>query len=310
MKADIDLEEFLRLRVELVAGRVRQKRPLVCAIAVNGTRRWFELEHLEKEQPAEAYLEAMTTLQINLGRMFFEHGVHTLLMPVFGPDLIERGEAYMQMAAEGMARLATHPQLLDFYKTCQVQVRFYGDYRSALAPTPYSDLSGLFDQLTERTRPRAQRRLLYGVFAHDPTQTVAQLSIQFFQQYQRVPTQQELVEAYYGEAVPPVDLFIGFGPFCAFDMPLLSSSETDLYFTVSPTPYLTPQALRRILYDHLYVRHRDDHLDYATLSIEDWQQMRAFYRANADLVAGVGMVDDHGIWYSHLPMLPVQPGTH
>ena len=66
------------------------------------------------------------------------------------------------------------------------------------------------------------------------------------------------------KTLPPVELFIGFDKFTVFDMPLLTTGEEDLYFSVSPSPYMTIRQLRAILYDHLYVR-RTPEPDYTTL---------------------------------------------
>jgi hypothetical protein len=287
------------LSVEEVARIVSNKGPLVCAVAVNGTRRWFTLEYPDCQHPEQTYLDAMTELQVKLCQMFFDHGVDTLVMPVFGPDLLDRGEDYTQMAMEGLMRLATHPQLTEFYKAQQVRVNFYGDYRAHLQHLPEAaELFAALDAVVAQTRSYSRRRLFYGVFAHDGTQTVAQLAIEFYQQHQRAPTQVELIERYYGEPLSAVNLFVGFDTFCAFDMPLLSTAETDLYFTVSPTPYLTPHGVRHILYDHLFAR-RAAPVDYSQMKPEAWQRMCAFYRGHGDVVAGVGSVDENGIWYSH-----------
>jgi hypothetical protein len=229
--------------------------------------------------------------------MLFERGIDTLLSPVFGPDLLERGEQYMAMAAEGLAQLATHPDFVAFYRQHQVRVRFYGDYRGFLDGTPYAYLVDHFDQVTEQTLAHDRHRLFFGVCAQDATETVAKLAVQCYVTRGRVPTKRMLVESYYGEFVEPVDMFIGFGKFCAFDMPLLETGEQDLYFTVSPSPYLTSTQLDAILYDHLYSR-REAETDYSAMSAEDWEQMKALYQANAGKTLGVGAQSKHGgFWY-------------
>ena len=100
---------------------------------------------------------------------------------------------------------------------------------------------------------------------------------------------------YYGEYVEPVDLFVGFDKFCLFDMPLVTTGNEDLYFTISPSPYLSKRQLRDILYDHLYSR-RDGEPDYAAMEPDDWSWMKSFYTANLDRTLGVGI--KHGrTWY-------------
>jgi tuberculosinol/isotuberculosinol synthase len=227
--------------------------------------------------------------------LFFEHGVDTLVTPIFGPDLLERGESYAKMATEGLALLATQPEFLDFYETYQVRVRFYGDYRSFFDSTPYAYLPEMFDEVTARTLLHDRHRLLFGVCAHDATETIADLSVQYHAEHGRVPDKRTLVSVYYGEYVEPADLFIGFDKLCVFDMPLLATGSEDLYFTVSPSPYLSAGQLRSILYDHIYAR-RGAEPEYSTLEPDEWKLMKDFYQANRNKTLGIG-VRCGQIWY-------------
>jgi len=295
----MDLDRFLALTPSEVARLVRADGPKTCVFPINGTRRWFLLEHplLPGQDVMTTYLDVAGKRHVELYRLFFDHGLDTLLTPVFGPDLLERGQDYMQMAVEGLARLATHPDFVDFYETYQVGVRFYGDHRKYLAATPFAHLSDLFDEVVDRTRLHDHHRLFFGVFAHDATETVARLAVDHYLQQGAVPDKDTLIRLYYGEPVPPVSLFIGFDKFCVFDMPLLATGEEDLYFTTSPSPYMDQRQLRHILYDHLYAR-RAAEPDYATLGSEAWAGMRAFYRANRERTLGVGtLAGPGGIWY-------------
>jgi len=174
-------------------------------------------------------------------------------------------------------------------------VRFYGDYDRYLKGTPGEELIDLFDQLTHQTAGNNRCRLLFGVFGHDAAETIGAISVRYFQQHHRLPDKSTLVERYYGEYIPPVSLFIGFDRFSAFDMPLVATGSEDLYFTVSPSPYLTERQLRCILYDHLYAR-RVKEPDYETLPVEAIERMRAFYKMNFERTLGVGFVRDR-FWY-------------
>lgn len=295
----MDLEAFLALPREAVAQIARERGPLVCAFPINGTRRWFLLEYPPETWTAgdflTAYLQASVKRQIELFRLFFDHGIDTLMMPLFGPDLLERGEGYMAMSAMALRQLAEDPIFLDFYREYGLRVRFYGDYRRYLGGTPYASLIDTFEHVSQATAHHERGRLLFGVFGNDPAETVAELSVKYYSQRQRLPDKHTLVELYYGEYIPPVSLFIGFDRFSAFDMPLIATGSEDLYFTVSPSSYLSERQLRGILYDHLFAR-RSPEPDYETLSPEAIQRMRAFYLANQDHTLGVGCVRD-GFWY-------------
>jgi tuberculosinol/isotuberculosinol synthase len=292
----MNLETFQELSTAEVARLARQSGPKVCVFPINGTRRWFMLEHAP--QPEEdwntAYLQAAIHSHIELYQLLFDHGLDTLLTPCFGPDILERGQDYMGMAAQGLGCLASHPDFLEFYDTCQVRVRFYGDYRRYFGATPYAYLIDIFDQVTEGTAHHDQHRLFFGLFANDATQTIAELAVAYHAQHGHIPDRRTLVELYYGEYVEPVDLFIGFDKCAAFDMPLLATGFEDLYFTVCPSPYLDGRQLRAILYDHLYARRGEP--EYSALAPGDWSFMADFYRTNRGRTLGVG-TQREGIWY-------------
>lgn len=302
----MDIKTFQDLPVAEVARCVRATGSKVCVFPINGTRRWFMLEHAE---PAEEdydveYRDASASRHLELYRLFFEHGIDTLLTPIFGPDLLERGEAYEKMVMEGLALLATSPAFVEFYRAYQVRVRFYGDYRKCFDSGPYAYLSDQFDEATARTMAHDRHRLFFGVCAHDATEAIAELSVRYFAAHGRVPDKASLVEMYYGEPVEPVDLFIGFDKLCVFDMPLVATGDEDLYFTVSPSPYLSAHQLRGILYDHIYARPGGES-DYSALGPDEQRWMRAFYRQNRDSTLGVG-TKRGGVWYPQ-PQVKVPP---
>ncbi len=293
----MDKETFQSLPLSEVARLVRSAGSKVCVFPINGTRRWFLMEYpLSRQRDmASVYCDVAAKRHIELYELLFDHGVDTLLTPIFGPDLLERGEAYAEMATEGLALLATNDDFVEFYNAYQVRVRFYGDYREFFGPTPYAYLVDLFEEATARTLSHDGHQLFFGVCAQSPWETIARLAVQYHTEHGCVPDRRALVEMYYGEYVAPVDLFIGFDKFCVFDMPLVATGNEDLYFTVSPSPYLSERQLREILYDHLYSR-RGGEPDYSGMQLDDWKRMKVFYRANIDRTLGVGMKVGQ-IWY-------------
>lgn len=294
------LENFMEMPAEQVAALVRAAGPKVAVFPINGTRRWFVLEHAAAAQasadPMATYMDIAQRRHIELYRLFFDHGVDTLLTPVYGAELLSRGDEYIhRVQREGLARLASHAEFLEFYDEYQVRVRFYGDYRKRFQGTPYESLIDLFDEVTRRTRTWERARLFFGVFASDATEAVADASAARYREHAKVPTRRELIESYYGEYVQPVSFFLGFDKLSAFDYPLLATGEEDLYFTVAPSPYLTERQLREILYDHLYTR-RAPEPDYSQLERADWSWMKSFYAANSERTIGVGKLRG-GVWY-------------
>ncbi|MFZ0549111.1 MAG: hypothetical protein WAM60_26930 [Candidatus Promineifilaceae bacterium] len=299
----MDFEAFLALPTEEVAQLVREKGPKVVVFPINGTRRWFMLEHGSQNGSfsMDAYMNITWSRQIALYSLFFDHGIETLLTPIFGPELLARGDAYAQMIKPGLLWLNENDALLDFYQEYNVRVRVYGDTKRYLKNTPYEEALAAFQELADKTADNNRHRLFFGVCAHDAAESVAEIGLGFYQQHGRLPNKEEIVAAYYGEPVAPVDIFIGFDRPATFDMPLIATGKEDLYFTISPSPYLDQQGLRSILYDHLFSRHVSEH--YPELSAESWQTLADFYARNRNHVLGLGKRSKDGSFWYPLPQV-------
>lgn len=288
----MDLQTFLSLPTEEVVALVRASGPKVVVFPINGTRRWFMLEFRNRqwEDPIHAYMDITGRRHIELYKLFFDHGIDTLITPVIGPEVLTVREAYMQkIGAEGLTRLVTHPDFVSFYEEYDVRARFYGEYRKYFAGTPYEHLSDIFDGLGTFTCQHNRFRLFLGAFVDNlhATQWAAEQAVQYFQAHGVVPTREQIVAMYYGENVNKADIFIGFDRFTVFDYPFLSSGEEDLYFTVAPSLYMDAKQLRMILYDHLYTRHvLEDR--YETVSTATWEKLTAYYNRHREVVFGVG----------------------
>ncbi|MGC9358324.1 MAG: diterpene synthase [Anaerolineae bacterium] len=303
------LEEFQSWPAERVAEIVRAHGLKVSVFPINGTRRWFKLEHPEAltGDSWEPYMRITWARQIEIYKLFFDHGVDTLLTPVFGPDLLERGEEYRGLIEPGLLWLSQNPDLLDFYDAYDVRVRVYGDAQRYFAGTSYAHLLTTFQDLAQRTAAHRSHRLFFGVCAHDATETVAAIGVDYYAEHGHLPNKEQIIEAYYGEYVPDVDFFIGFDRPAAFDMPLVATGNEDLYFTVSPSPYLDRGTLRSILYDHLFARRVNDE-DYTTLDADSWQTLKEFYEINRRHVLGLGRRDGSGKYWYPLPQVELLPG--
>lgn len=286
----ISFEDFLQLPTQEVAALVRAGGQKVCVFPVNGTRRWFLLEYAGriKDDFFEAYMDTSIKNHVDLCAMLFDHGIEILLAPVFGRELMQRGDKYTQrVGIDGLVRTATDKNYRQFFEQYDVRVRFYGDYRDVLTGTPYEYALSSMYEVSEATKHHATFRLFFGVFADEVTETISRLSVEHYLAQGSIPDKQTLVRKYYGEELPPVSLFIGFDKFSVFDMPLLTTGEEDLYFSLSPSPYMTQHQLRAILYDHLYIRPTPEP-DYTKLTKSELGWLREYYRKNKDYAFGVG----------------------
>jgi tuberculosinol/isotuberculosinol synthase len=294
----ISFEHFLELPVDEVAAIVKATGQKVVVFPVNGTRRWFMLEHADQvgNDFFQGYMDESIRNHVQLCSMMFDHGIHTILAPVFGRELMHRGDEYTRrVGMNGLIRSATDRTYRDFYEKYKVRVRFYGDYHDVLKGTDYESVLGSLYEVMESTKGNTGFNLFFGVFADEVTETISRLSVEHYLAYGAVPDRTTLIRKYYGEDMPPVSIFIGFDKFSVFDMPLLATGEEDIYFSISPSPYMTDRQLRAILYDHIYIR-RTPEPDYTKMDREELVWLREYYRANKDLALGVGKLK-FNLWF-------------
>jgi len=294
----IPFKRFLELPVNEVAAIVQATGKKVVVFPVNGTRRWFMLEHADKigNDFFHAYMDESIKNHVQLCSMLFDHGIHIILAPVFGRELMHRGDEYTKrVGMDGLVRTATDKNYRDFYKKYNVRVRFYGDYRDVLKGTEYESVLGFLYEVMETTKENTRSNLFFGVFADEVTETISRLSVEHYLAHGAVPDKSTLIRKYYGEDMPPASLFIGFDKFSIFDMPLLATGEEDLYFSVSPSPYMTEHQLRAILYDHIYIR-RAPEPDYTKMDRDELDWLREYYRTNKDIALGVGK-SKFNLWF-------------
>jgi adenosine tuberculosinyltransferase len=295
----MDFDAFQNLSRAAVADEVRRANATVCVFPVNGTRRWFMLEHPDATEAD--YIELNGRRHVELYQLLFDHGIDTLLAPIFEPVMWKRGETYrQQFIAKGLSAVAIHPTFTRFYQEYQVRVRFYGDYQKIFPGTECDPVLDHFEQIVDRTREHQRRRLFYGVSTRHALEDAMDLAVQAYLKQGKVPDHQALIEMYYGEPLPPVNLFITSGKFNAFGMPLLATDDTSLYFTVAPSPYLTESQLRAMLYDHLYSRRSSAKASYSDLAQDEFDTMRAFYQTYRETTLGTG-VTRNGTWYPLIP---------
>jgi hypothetical protein len=294
----MDFEMFQNLKRSEVAKEVRGAQATVCAFPINGTRRWLLLEH--PDASISDYLELNSRRHVELYRLLFEHGIETILEPLYEPVMQKRGTDYQRIVVEGLATVAAHPTFTNFYEEYQVRVRFYGDYQKTFPGTACAQLPDLFERTMQQTRAHQQRRLFYGISTRRAVEDVVELAIQKYARQGAAPDRAALIELYYGEPLPPVSLFITSGKFNVFGMPLLETDDTSLYFTAAPSPFLTERQLRAILYDHLYHRRSSARSDYSDLTPDEIDRMRAFYQFHRETTLGIGAIRN-GTWYPAFP---------
>lgn len=280
-----DLDTFIHLPEERIAHLLHERGAITCIFPIAGVRRWYAMEYGRALAGSLVphYRAEVSKRLLDLYRMFFQHGIHTLLSPL--PGLLEEPKESLPSRLRWLELLTTDSDFLSFYQTFDVRVYFYGDYRRELAGTPYAHLSGQLERLSQYTRHHRARRLFYGIFPRNAAENLADLSVRHFIRTGRIPDRRVMSELYYGEAIEAAHLFIGFGAFNPAEYPLLDFNDRNLYFTAAPSFYLERDQFRRILHDHLHPRLEPE----AThLSEPELAAMKEFYLAQRNAALGLG----------------------
>lgn len=310
-----NLTWFQNLTTPEVADIVRQRGTKTAVFAAGGTTRWFILNHLEG-WPTDmsywpGYLRQGGQRFLEIARLFFDHGIHTLFTHAIVPGQLEggKGKGYLPLAlTSGMERLAGSPEFLQFYQDYGVRVRFFGDYRRILRNSEYAGALDRFDYVAQQTKTNRQHRIYWGFNTNQDRITPSlELAVQYYREHGRQPTRDHIIAMIYGEPVPPVDIFVGFNrPKTTNLMPPLLDEKADLYFTVGLSFDFTQVQLRAILYDHLYAR-KGRHRDYTELPASAFSEMQTFYRLNREKVTGLGQRYEAGAIWHPAPQTQLPP---
>ena len=301
MPHTLAIDKFMELPDEDVAQLIRPS--MTCLLGINGSTRWFYLENpMIKTTPYEQFLRTYTAVTsqrlAEVCEMLFRHGVHTVLIPVLNQTLFDgRNPEYARMMCRALPNITSGGVMDDLYTKYAVRVGFYGAYENALLSSGDDDLLDSFAHTIDTTHKNDKRQILWGVFAQDEVTAAIDLSIKSYEKHHRYPSEADLIASYYGFHVSPVDMYITSGKPRLFDAPFVMNGQTDMYFMVPPSLYLSRNVFRRILFDHLYSRRGEK--DYGELNQVGWSSMKQFYQSRMDTIMGVGEI--HPDWKTWFP---------
>lgn len=252
-------DEFLALDATTITQQVQQRfgENFGVGIPFNGTRRWY-LDAFKKSP--EALYELDYPYQVRqqmltiIGQMF-DDGVQAVYTPVIGQALAERGPEYMEFAVMSVQFLVDD-EALAWYQASHIHASCYG--RLDLLP---AEVQARIRHVDDSTRtPQATHHIRYGVFADQPLSHICHQVIDLHHATHTIPSEQDLIEHYYGKPRVDVQMWIGSDQPTVFDVPLVIHEATALYFLQFPTLYLDKTLWRRLLYDVLVVRGDDEAL--------------------------------------------------
>lgn len=295
LNLDMDKINFLDLSKKSIAALVKERgKPKLGVFVLDGSRR-FVLAFTETKPGSNEFYRQCATIPaqslLEILKIFFDHGLQILMVPILSRSVLNRGSDYQQHTARVGLELVFHSGLWHkFYDDYDIRVNVYGDL-SYLSNTKCEDALDWIDNTRKKTRSNKTHRLFFAI-GESPRlgQDIAKLGIDFFKENNRYPTIEEQIIHYYGELLPPADFFImtsklGLGALPKF----LINGNTGVYFLPTPGGFgFDEQTFRLILYDLLFVR---DGLsgDYTTAEItsEMREHLKTHYQ-NSQQIIGLG----------------------
>jgi hypothetical protein len=257
MDAPIDLQTVLAWPRE----RLLPYAPQTVVWAAGGTRRQAVAVGVAL---GASYIDWAWEQHMRCIELFFALGVQTLFVPILGPPQVREVGAYSERLLATLWRIAD-PASMAIYRRLGIRVRSYGHQRIPGLP----DVVAQLESATCEQGPRTLWQTIIVESEDEPLADVLQAARQA-----GATTLDESVRAYYGELVPPVDVFIGFGKLqTGYLMPPLLDRKASLYWTAFPSYMLTETHLRTIFWDYRFARatwvadksHRYDSVDPHTL---------------------------------------------
>ena len=304
MGSFISREEFLDCPHAMVAELVaREGRPKLGVFVPDGSRR-LVMAMTSTEPGTRDFYRACATLPAEYLlasiKAFFEHGVHTLLVPILSQSVFERGSDYRRYTAlEGLKLLFSGEAWRDFYDKYQVRVRVYGQ-PTRLSGTECAEALPDIESTLTHTAHYSSHTLFYGIGENPHLGLgIAEDAVFHSQRLGRPPTVREQIETYYGEPLPVADFYImtskmsGLGVLPRF----LVNSDTEVYFLPSAGAIgLNTHTIRSILYDLLFIRPSlKVDMEALHMSLENRSALGTYYGEVADMVVGLGQVIG-GVW--------------
>lgn len=298
----MNLEEWLKLSRSELATLVEQKAVTVL-ISLDGTQRHYLLQHPELDGRIEdfgAYAKESGDAYANVFRLFFDLGVKALLVPLLIENDFWRGDKYINQAVQWSSRMLLNPPFTDVYNEYDTQARLYGDYRFAQsAKTVRNALEQISQQLINTTIISA-RQIWFGYMAGSLADDLVERSIGLFRQLGRIPTEAELRANEFGADGPGrVNILINSGWLIHGGVvpAIFANQAIDIYNLPYLAFDLTDTALRKILYDHIYLRHAAAY-DMTMYSATELMKIKEFYDVHQNCIIGFGQNIGPALWYA------------
>ena len=229
----------------LVAPRaqIANVAPISMVYAAAGTRRQAVLAGIAPD--SDDYVAWSRQQMLAACQLLFDHGVQHIFTLAAGPGQFQEVGTYRTRLLTWIAQGLTEAPTLDEFQRRGWRVRlFCGDDLPELQPA-----QARLRELEGEGRPTIWFQVV-------PDSEAPWRWLLAAVQRSHAGTRAATIRALYGEEIPPITLFLGFGkPVIAPELlPPLLAGTVQCYWTQRPGYSLTEHELRRLLYDYAYVR--------------------------------------------------------
>jgi hypothetical protein len=234
------LEAFLVAPAEEVA----RVAPATVIFAPGGTRRSAALAGISPQ--SDTYAHWIREQMIAGNTMFFQHGVRHLFMNVLRPPQLAEVGYYRSRLLAWLQWGLAGPEALADYQRLGWRVRLLG---TELLPELQPVAERVYTATAETQGPTLWCFVM-------PTYDAPLQWLLAAHANSSAPSPQAMVEALYGEALPPATMFVGFGkPMITPDLlPPLLAGDLQCYWYQQPGYLCDQSTLRRMIYDTAYTR--------------------------------------------------------
>lgn len=294
-----ELNEWLALPNDELAALVRSHN-LAVLLSIDGTRRHYLIVHPQENGRItnyDTYFQHSAKAYVRVYDLLFSLGIQTIMTPNLYPlNFLRGGESLQRFLKMSSAYLGSS-YYATLYERWKVKARLYGDFDIAPNAVPVREgLQALGQELIEST-PEGDRLLLFGYCAGSFNEELIARTVDLYQRFGRLPTEDEVRDACFPFGPSQLDVFIRAGAIRNRVLPPILDRGTNLYSLVHLALDLTENTARRILYDHLFRRGEapEDNMDYTA---EDLSIMADYYRTHSECVVGLGQLVGPSLWYA------------
>jgi hypothetical protein len=293
---EISKEEFVALSAEEITRIVKQKgKPKVGIFVADGNRRMtMALTGLseDSEDFYSEYVRIFTEKFMENLKVFYSHGLDTLIVPLISPTILDRSQNYIALAINGLLQaLFKSDKWLTFYKENDIRVKTYGN-PGHLQGTQCQKGIQWIQEIKTKTSHHKTHTLFYGFLSNNPGgMESVNLAVEFYQLHRRKPTPLEMKEMYYGENLAEADFFIMSTKIAGAGAlpPFISTKKTGMYFLPVPGVMgLTREIYLEILYDLLYCRPNGPIKKYGDDDLKDMETLKKYFFPNESTIIGPG----------------------